>query len=164
VTHDRYLHDRGEAGSMAGQGLRGQEKRADTGSTLFKFTLDLTFTFKSKVSRDVFKNKNECQLTCTCSSQISLQCHMPTSMCHFIFLKCQLTCGSFLDNSHYMSNSKFCVSIDAHFFLGASFCVSNAKNLQKFVKHIHCFPRPIFASICLGNVISAILVEDLERF
>ena len=43
----------------------------------------LTFNFKSKVSRDVFKNKNECQSTSTFSFKISLQCHMSSSMCHF---------------------------------------------------------------------------------
>jgi hypothetical protein len=43
----------------------------------------LTLSFKSKVSRDVFKNQNECQLTSTFSSKMSLQCHMPSNMCHF---------------------------------------------------------------------------------
>ena len=33
----------------------------------------LTFNFKSKVSRDVFKNKNECQLTSTFYSKMSPQ-------------------------------------------------------------------------------------------
>ena len=32
----------------------------------------LTFNFKSKVSRDLFKNKNECQLTYTFNSKMSL--------------------------------------------------------------------------------------------
>ena len=33
----------------------------------------LTFNFKSKVSRDVFKNKNECQLTSTFHFKMSPQ-------------------------------------------------------------------------------------------
>ena len=33
----------------------------------------LTFNFKSRVSHDVFKNKNECQLTCTLYSKLSPQ-------------------------------------------------------------------------------------------
>ena len=45
----------------------------------------LTFNFKSKVSRDVFNNKNECQLTSTSSSRMSPQCHMPSHMCRFNF-------------------------------------------------------------------------------
>ena len=42
----------------------------------------LTFSFKSKVSRGVFKNKNECQSTSTFSSRMLLQRHMSSSMCH----------------------------------------------------------------------------------
>ena len=42
----------------------------------------LTFNFKSKVSCDVFKNKNECRLTSTFFSKILSQCHMPNSTCH----------------------------------------------------------------------------------
>ena len=71
----------------------------------------VTFNFKSKVSCDVFK-KNECQSTSTFSSKILLQCHMLSNMCHFIFLKCQLTCDFFLDKSHCMSKFKLCMSIN----------------------------------------------------
>ena len=39
----------------------------------------LTFNFQSKVSRDVFKNKNGCQLTSTYSSKMSPQGHVPSS-------------------------------------------------------------------------------------
>ena len=45
----------------------------------------LKFNFKSKVSRDIFINKNEYQLTSTFSSKMSPQCHMPSSTCHFDF-------------------------------------------------------------------------------
>ena len=45
----------------------------------------LMFNFNSKVSRDVLKNKNECQLTSTFSSKMSAQCYMPSSTCHFNF-------------------------------------------------------------------------------
>ena len=45
----------------------------------------LTYNFKSKVSRDVFKHENECRLTSTFSSTTSRQCHMPSSTCHFNF-------------------------------------------------------------------------------
>ena len=91
----------------------------------------------------VFINKNECRLTSTFSSSMSPQCHMPSSTCHFNFLACQLTCGSFLPKSHYMSNSQLCVSIDKHFyfFLGKFLCVSNVKN---FVKNTHWCAWPSF--------------------
>ena len=44
-----------------------------------------TFNFKSKVSRDVFNNRNEYQLTSTIFSKLSSQCHMPSCRCHFDF-------------------------------------------------------------------------------
>ena len=49
----------------------------------------LTFNFKSKVSRDVFKNKNECQLTSTFSSKYHLNAtrlvvRVISLMCDFI--------------------------------------------------------------------------------
>ena len=91
----------------------------------------LTFNFRFKVSRDVFKNNNECQLTSKFSSKISPQCHMPSNTCHFNFKICQPMCDNLLQKSHYMSNSKLCVSIDIHSFLGAGFCMSNVKSLQK---------------------------------
>ena len=74
----------------------------------------LTFSFKSKVSRDVFKNKNECQLTPTFSFELPIQCHMPSDMCHFKFLKSQLTCV-FLDKAHHMLKSIVRVLIKMHF-------------------------------------------------
>ena len=37
----------------------------------------------------------------------------------------------FLHKSHLMSISRLCVSIDVHFFVGASFCASNVKTLSK---------------------------------
>ena len=43
----------------------------------------LTFNFKSKVSRDAFKNNNECLLTSIFSSKTSPQCHTPSTTCHF---------------------------------------------------------------------------------
>ena len=72
----------------------------------------------------------ECQLTSTFSSKISPQCHMPSSTCHSNFLKCQLMCGFFVHESHYMSNSKLYVSFYVHFFV-CKFYMSNIKNLQK---------------------------------
>ena len=45
----------------------------------------LMFNCKSKVSSDIFKNKNKCQLTSTFSSRTPPQCHMPSSACHFNF-------------------------------------------------------------------------------
>jgi hypothetical protein len=128
--------------------------------------LHLTFNFKSEVSRDVFKNNNECQLTCTI----------------FFFLKCcrNVTClivcaisiGKvsidvwffFLHKSHYMSKSKLCVSIDMHFYSCASICMSNIKNLQKLCQkytlhgnkprvtsHLHStWPCPSHASFTRG--------------
>jgi len=43
----------------------------------------LTFNFKSKVSHDVLKNKNECQLTSTFLPKMWPQCHMPSGVCRF---------------------------------------------------------------------------------
>jgi hypothetical protein len=45
----------------------------------------MTFNFKLEVSRDVFKTKNECQLTHAFSSKASPQCLMLGSTCHFNF-------------------------------------------------------------------------------
>ena len=98
----------------------------------------LTFNFKSKVSRDVFKNEIECQSSSTFSSKMPLQCQMPSSMCHFKFLKFQLTYGFFLDKSHYMSKFKLCVSIDVHFIFVQVFVCQMPKTCKNFVKHIHC--------------------------
>ena len=47
--------------------------------------LHSAFNFKFKVSRDVFKNRNERQLTSTFSFKMSSQCHMLSSTCHFTF-------------------------------------------------------------------------------
>jgi hypothetical protein len=113
----------------------------------------LTFNFKSKVSRDVFKNKNECQSASTFSSKMSLQCHMSNSMCHFRFLKCQLMCGFFFDKSHYMSKYKLCVSIDMHFIFVQVFACQTQKNLQKLCqtytlegRRVHCVVIECFPS------------------
>jgi hypothetical protein len=96
----------------------------------------LTFNFISKVSRDVFINENECQSTSTFSSKMSVEYHMPSSMCHFKFLKCQLMHGFFLDMSHYMSNLKLCVSIDMHSIFVQSFTCQMPKTCNFFVKHM----------------------------
>ena len=47
--------------------------------------LHLTFNIKSIVSRDIFKNINDCQLTCTFFSKMSPRCHTPSRTCHFNF-------------------------------------------------------------------------------
>jgi hypothetical protein len=75
----------------------------------------LTFNFKSKVSHDVFKNKNECQLISTFSSKMSPQFHMPCSTCHFNLWSVNWCVGFFLHKAHYMSKFKLCMSIDVHF-------------------------------------------------
>ena len=46
-----------------------------------------TFNFESKVSHDIFRNKNECQLSSTFHSKMSPQCHMPSSTCHSNFYR-----------------------------------------------------------------------------
>jgi len=56
------------------------ESRRDQMYMFDKF--HLMFNLKPKVSHDVFKNKNECQLTSTFPSKISPQCHMLSSACH----------------------------------------------------------------------------------
>ena len=50
---------------------------------LWIWMFHLMLSFKSKSSSDDFKDKNECQLTSTFSSKMSLQCHMLSSTCHF---------------------------------------------------------------------------------
>jgi hypothetical protein len=89
----------------------------------------LTFNFKSKVARDVFKNKNECQLTSTFSSKMSPQCHMPSN-----------TCGFLLHKSHYMSKSKLCMSIDMHFNFVPVFVCQISKTCKNFVKNTRWRP------------------------
>jgi hypothetical protein len=45
----------------------------------------LTFDFESRVPRGVFRNENECQSMSAFSFEMSLQCHMSSSICHFQF-------------------------------------------------------------------------------
>ena len=76
----------------------------------------LSFNFKFKVSHDVFKNKN-----------VSFQ-----------FLECQLMSGFFLHMSHYMTNSKSCMSIYVHFIFVQVLrvkCQKVAKTLSKVHTH-----------------------------
>ena len=87
----------------------------------------LPFNFKSKVSRDVFRNKNDVYI-------FFLKCHLNViclvvrviSICKvsidvwFFFFTSQTTCQSI----------NYACQIDVHFIF-VSFCVSNIKNLQR---------------------------------
>ena len=96
----------------------------------------LTFYFKSKVSRDVFKNKNECQSTSTFPSKMSLQCHMPSSMCHFKFLKCQLTYGFFL-TSHTTCQNLNCACQLTSILFSCKFLCVKCQKLAKTLSNIY---------------------------
>jgi len=91
----------------------------------------LTFNFESRVSLDIFKNKNECQLTSKLSSNKSPQCHIHSSMCHFNFQSANSLVIFFLHKSHYISKSKLCVSIDVLCFWVQVFACQMAKTLSK---------------------------------
>ena len=54
-------------------------------------------------------------------------------MCHSIS-KCQLKCGIFLHESHYMSNSTSCISNDMHFIFMQVFACQMSKTCKNFVK------------------------------
>ena len=107
----------------------------------------LTFNFKSKVSRDVFKNENECQLTSTFSSKLSPQCHMPSNYTrHF---KIWMSIDKWLvHKSHYMSNSELIVCVNERaFYFCASFCLHvKCQHLQKLCQNYTLPPKPPPAS------------------
>jgi hypothetical protein len=114
-------------------------KDVDRGAMCIFETFHLTFNFKSKVSRGIFKNENECQLTSTFSSKMSPQCHKRNNMCQFnlssvnwcvVFFPSQVT--------PHVKNLN-CARVDWRAIsFCASFCVSNVENLQNFVKNAHC--------------------------
>ena len=96
--------------------------------------LYLTFNFKSKVSHDVFKNKNECQLTSIFSSTISLQCYMLV-VCVITIFKVSIDVWFLFLTSHTTSQNLNCgCQLMCILFL-CKFCVSNVKN---FAKNTHC--------------------------
>ena len=53
----------------------------------------------------------------------------------FQFPMCRLTRGFFHHKSHYMSNSKLCVSIDVHFY----FVCQMSKTCKNFVRNKQCW-------------------------
>jgi hypothetical protein len=95
----------------------------------------LTFNFKSKVSRDVFKNKNECQLTSTFPL---LKCHLNVTclvVC-VVSSTCKVSINLwFFFPSQVTRHVKIeLVRVnrrEIHFY--ASFCASNIRNLQKLL-------------------------------
>jgi hypothetical protein len=97
----------------------------------------LTSNFKSKLSHDVFNlKKNECQSTSTFSSKISLQCHMLSSVCHFIFLKCQLTCDCFL-TSHTTCQNLNCACQLTRILILCKFLHVKCQKLAKTSSNIY---------------------------
>ena len=95
----------------------------------------LTFNFKSKLSRDVFINTNECQLTP--SFFFFLICHFNvTCLVVCVISICEVSIDAWFFSLQVTLHVKIwivCVSWRA-FCLCASFCVSNIKNLQKLYK------------------------------
>ena len=96
----------------------------------------LTFNSKCKVSCDISKIKSECYMTSPFSSKRSPQCHMPSSACHFNFWHARWCLVFFLQNSHYMSNSELCVSIDM-LFVWCKFLRVKCQKLAKHLPKIH---------------------------
>ena len=79
------------------------------------------------------KEEKECWFTSTFSSKMSPRCHVPSSTC-------QLTRGFFLHKSHYMSNSKLCMSSKHAFYFFACYAIfacRMSKTCKIFVKNIH---------------------------
>ena len=97
----------------------------------------LTCNFKSKVSRDVFKYKNECQSTST----FLPKCHLNViCLVVRVISVCKVLIDAwffFLHKSHYMSISKLCMSIDMHFIFVRVFACQISKTCKNFVKKIH---------------------------
>ena len=107
-----------------------------------------TFNFKSNVSCEVFEKKNKCQLTSTISFKMSPQYHMPSSMCHFNFLKCQLTSDYIPHKSQCMSNYKLYMSVDVQFFNKFT-CVQCQKRAKTLSKKTHRMRVASFATCCI---------------
>jgi len=110
------------------------------------------FSVNSKVSRDVFKNKNERQLISTISTKLSPQCHMPSSMCHFnVYVSIDVWCF-FLHKSHYMSKFRLCLSVDMHLILFLRFFACQiSKTCKNFVKNTHCYKSYTNAQEVFGH-------------
>ena len=88
----------------------------------------LTIKFKSKMSRGIFKKKNECQLTSTVSSRMSPQCHNLVVHVISICKSVNWRVGFFFPSHTTCQNLNFSVNWGAFYFC-ASFCVTNIKNL-----------------------------------
>ena len=97
--------------------------------------IHVSFNFKSKVSRYVFKklmNVNR-HVHFLLKYHLNITCPIPCLISHFLqFLTCQLTCGFFLHKSDYMSYSKLWGSIDMHIFVCKFLHVKCQKLCQKF--------------------------------
>ena len=96
----------------------------------------VTFNFKSKVSHDVFKNKNECQLTSIFSSKMSPQCHMPCSTCHFNLWSVNWRVGFFF------TRHTTCQNLNCAYQLTCVLCLRKflrikCQNLAKNLSKIH---------------------------
>ena len=90
-----------------------------------------TFNFKSKVSGDVYKNKNDCQLISTFSSRILPRCLMSSSTVHVISIfNVLIDLWFFLHKSHYMSSSNRSCQLMCIYFNFANFCTSNVKKFD----------------------------------
>ena len=96
----------------------------------------LMFNFKSKVSHDIFKNKNECHLTSTSSSKMLPQCHMPSSTCHFNLQSVNwCVVSSFTSHSTCQILNHAC-QLTCILFLCKSLCVKCQK-LAKTLPNMH---------------------------
>ena len=101
---------------------------------LFMFDkFHLTFNFKPKVSRDIFQNKNECQLTSTSflKGHLNVMCLIVRVISVF-----EVSIDTLLFSSQVTLHVKILV-VRVNWraiYVGARFCVSNVKN---FVKNTH---------------------------
>ena len=76
------------------------------------------------------KTQNKCRWTSTISARMALQCHMPSSMCHVKFVKCQLRYGFFVLTSRTTCHELTCACQLTLFYVCASFWVLNVNKLQ----------------------------------
>jgi len=110
-----------------------------------------TFNLKSKVLCDVFINK----MNVDCHSQFFLRCHLNVTcllVCVISISKVSINVWFFLHNSHYMSKSKLCVSIDVQFIYVQVFACQMSKTCNIFVKTTHWPHDPFNGIYQLGEV------------
>jgi len=102
--------------------------------------------FNFEVLHDILKNQNECQLTSTFFSRISLQNHICLVVCVISISDVWF----FLRKSYYMWNSKLCVSIDVHFSVQHVKCQKLCQKIHNVWQVVHdwCPRKQYGGAIC----------------